>query len=314
MKNFKFWEKRGLLVSGRRDSQGYHYASHPLYFRQKNKEFLIFAKRDKRNRSSIFCLRIRVKEKSIQLLNKAAKLLLAPGKPGCFDWDGLLPCCCVKASIKKNFLYYSGWNNLGNRVWICDTGLALFDANKIKAKRFAVGPIASRSKLHPLFTALTSVIKIKKRKWRAWYNRGLEWKRTRRGEFKCKYGIHLGESNDGIHWKLGTKQIIPFRDSYEHSFGRPCVFFYKNMYHMWFSYRGTSKNPNYRIGYAASKNGVQWQRKDKNFNLMPSKNKKDFDYKAMSYPFVFQKGKSLFLLYAGFEYGKTGFGYAFHSL
>jgi hypothetical protein len=73
---------------------------------------------------------------------------------------------------------------------------------------------------------------------------------------------------------------------------------------MWFSCRGEQ----YRIGYAESSDGIAWQRDDRAVGLHPSDD--GWDSMALAYPCVFKHNGSLFMLYNGNDYGRTGFGIA----
>ena len=49
---------------------------------------------------------------------------------------------------------------------------------------------------------------------------------------------------------------------------RPFVLFEKNKFCMWYSYE--KKVGSYKIGYAESKNGINWKRLDNNININTS--------------------------------------------
>jgi len=73
---------------------------------------------------------------------------------------------------------------------------------------------------------------------------------------------------------------------------------------MWYSYRGSK----YRIGYAESKDGISWIRKDSEVGIDVSSSGWDSD--MIEYPHVFDHGGQLYMLYNGNGYGKTGIGLA----
>jgi len=64
----------------------------------------------------------------------------------------------------------------------------------------------------------------------------------------------------------------------------------------------------YRIGYAESKDGYQWVRKDNEvgINVSPS----GWDSESMAYPHVFTHSGKKYMLYSGNNFGKGGFGLA----
>src|SRR5206468_6415563 len=89
----------------------------------------------------------------------------------------------------------------------------------------------------------------------------------------------------------------------EHAFSRPCVVRDGDLYRMWFSVRGDA----YRIGYAESRDGLAWERRDEEARIAPSS---EWDAEMQAYPSVFDHGGRRYLLYNGNDYGRTGIGWA----
>jgi hypothetical protein len=73
---------------------------------------------------------------------------------------------------------------------------------------------------------------------------------------------------------------------------------------MWYSYRGER----YRIGYAASRDGMRWLRRDDLAGIEPSSDGWDAD--MIEYPAVFDTRRGRFMLYNGNGYGRSGLGLA----
>ena len=109
----------------------------------------------------------------------------------------------------------------------------------------------------------------------------------KKGSWHPKYGIHYATSNNGIDWKSHSKLIIPFKNKYEHSFGRPTVLYKRKKFHMWFACRGNKNFSTYRIGYAYSNDGIRWVRNDKLSGINISKRSSDWDGESICYPYVF---------------------------
>ena len=308
MSDFK-WEKKGLLVEPSAGIQDFTHASHPCIQHIKDDKFLlIWSMRDSRKRSHVFRQTCLIKNGEISTLGDVT-LAMSPGKMGTFDCEGLLSCCPVRISKDKVLFYYSGWNNYAESLWLCDTGLAEIDLKSLKFNRVFEGPVMGRDRHNPYFAAGTSVI-LEDGLYRSWYNSGLSWQMEKDGSWKARYGVHYAESHDGIDWKFFPGVVIPFKDANEHSFGRPTVLPVEGQYHMWFSCRGANGNPEYRIGYAISDDGITWQRVDESAGISVSDKPDDFDHYAQAYPFPFQHDGTLYLLYNGNNYGLTGFGYA----
>ncbi len=123
------------------------------------------------------------------------------------------------------------------------------------------------------------------------------------------YNIKYRTSKDGINWDNDTKTCINYSNKYEYAIARPSVIRHNDdTYRMWYCYRASEKIDNYRIGYAVSNDGVNWDRRDNQAGI----NVSDFgwDCNMICYPRVFKHDDDFYMLYNGNEYGKTGFGLA----
>lgn len=298
------WLKKGLLFGP--NVPGFTHASHPTIIHVTGDEFIIaFSARTPNQKSHIFLVQAIVSDGSITLVD-TPKLALEPGLPGHFDCDGLLSCCIVNHN-GNFFLYYSGWQNLPEGLWICDTGRAIINPNTLTAQREFLGPVFARDKHNPLFAAATTVLIDEQELWHTWYNSGIKWEKLN-DQWKPTYGIHHATSLDGIDWVSEPDLIIPLKDKYEHSFGRPSVVKWNNEYLMWFAHRGTKDYSTYRIGFASSKDGLRWNRDDSLSGIDISSEGWDSD--SVCYPYAFEHMGHHYLLYNGNNYGATGFGYA----
>lgn len=306
----QLWRRKGLLVPSGAGLPGFSHASHPCIIHIHEDNFaLIFSMRDKASRSLIFLKECTVSDGEIRT-HGCARLALSLGRVGCFDFEGLLACCPVAMDNGDYYFYYSGWNNLTHSLWLCDTGLAKIHRGSLFFERVSEGPVMSRNKDNPFFAAATAVLRDGM-KFRAWYNSGISWSQENGKTYKPKYGIHYAESENGIDWKYYPGLVIPFLDEYEHSFGRPTVVQDdEGVLHMWFSCRGAQSNPEYRLGYARSLDGRNWERNDQLISIIGNSESNLFDSDAQSYPFVFTHQGFKYLLYSGNRYGLTGFGYA----
>ena len=123
-------------------------------------------------------------------------------------------------------------------------------------------------------------------------------------EHKHYYVIKYAESHDGINWNRDGHICINIEDESEYAIGKPSVIKIEDMYHMWYVHRGAE----YRIGYAYSKDGMNWIRRDDLVGIDVSDS--GWDSKAISYPHVFRHDHYLYMLYCGNNYGKEGLGLA----
>ena len=86
------------------------------------------------------------------------------------------------------------------------------------------------------------------------------------GKFKMyfswrpKKSVALSESQDGVHWSEPRILLGPTSTGWEDDINRPVVVNHDGTYHMWYTgqFNGHSS-----IGYATSKDGLAWERRDK---------------------------------------------------
>ncbi|MEX1031738.1 MAG: hypothetical protein WDZ30_00115 [Cellvibrionaceae bacterium] len=295
------WDKLGLIFSpaGERDWMQSH-AAVPIAEHISEDLFRIyFSSRDKNNRSYTGYVLIDITRPQA-ILELSRKPVLSPGYLGEFDDSGAMATWLVSHKGKR-FLYYIGWN-LGvtvpfrNAIGLSvSTGGNAFD-------RYAHGPILDRTMDEPHFVASCCVVPGDD-KWRMWYLSCTGW-RIRHETPEHRYHIKYAESRDGIHWSREGIVAIDYADETEYAISRPSLIRDKDLWKMWYSYRGDK----YRIGYAESADGRQWKRLDEDCDIDVSTSGWDSD--MIEYPFVFDHDGRRYMLYNGNGYGKTGFGLA----
>lgn len=297
------WQKQGRLFEP--GGEEFSHGSHPCAIHFKDDIFVIaFTRRDSLQRSQIFLSYATVADGRVTLQGEP-KLALRHGEAGRFDCDGVISVCLVEHK-GKIYLYYVGWQNLPDSLWICDTGRAVLDPHELTLTREFLGPVLGRDKDNPLFAAATA-FHVSGDHWQTWYNSGIKWEKTEQG-WHHHYGIHYAESTDGINWHCYPGMCIPFADEYEYAFGRPSVIRIDGVYFMWFAHRATKDIATYRIGFAWSQDGRQWQRNDgmSGIDVSPE----GWDSEMICYPCVFEHKGIMYMLYNGNDYGRTGFGFA----
>lgn len=257
---------------------------------------IYFTPRDRANRSHIFYLETDINRRTV---GRIVGPIIEPGARGCFDDSGVMM-SWITQNEKEKYLYYIGWN-LGKTVPFRNSiGLAVSNDGDHFNKLFD-GPIMDRSMNEPQFCASSCV--LKEDIWKMWYLSCVKWEKCN-DEIRHYYHIKYAESNDGINWKREGVVCIDFKDKDEYAISRPCVIKEREIYKMWYSYRGKA----YRIGYAESDDGVSWIRKDEEAGIDITCNGPDSD--MICYPFVFDYHNERYMLYNGNEYGKTGMGLA----
>lgn len=256
-----------------------------------------FTSRDENNRGHIAWLTLRL-EDSPEVIELCKKPVLAPGELGLFDDSGVMMGWLLNVG-KKEFLYYLGWN-LGVTVpWRNTIGLAVREEPNPEFLKYSKAPLLDRSGVDPFSISYPCVLKTKDG-FRMWYGSNLGWGKR---EEEMLHVIKTATSMDGLTWNRSGEIALQL-DPGEYALSKPCVVFADNEFKMWYSYRGES----YRIGYAESKDGKFWIRKDHEAGISVSP--AGWDSEMICYPFVFMHQGKWLMLYNGNGYGKTGFGLA----
>ncbi|KAB1083646.1 hypothetical protein F4V91_29675 [Neorhizobium galegae] len=226
--------------------------------------------------------------------------VLAPGGLGAFDDSGAMGSWLTSVG-EKTYLYYQGWN-LGVTVPFRNSiGVAVRNGDGLFTRLFD-GPILDRTAREPHFTATPCVLEDNGR-WDMWYLSCVGWE-LEAGRPKHRYHIKHAQSDNGLDWNRNGEISIDFKNSSEYAISRPSVMRRGNIWRMWYSFRGHR----YRIGYAESEDGINWERMDDRAGIDVAQSGWDSD--MIEYPFVFCHGDATYMLYNGNDYGRTGFGLA----
>jgi len=269
---------------------------------------IYYATRDKCNRSLTSFIDVSADDPQ-HILYEHDRPILDFGKLGCFDDSGVMPSCVVTVDGIK-YLYYCGWNTSTTVRYRNCIGLAISEDGGTTFRRAFEGPILDRNRNEPHIVVTPHVI-IEDGLWKMWYCGCTEWKVVN-GITEPQYLIKYAESRDGIDWERDNRVIIPYKNETE-AIGRPVVVHENGLYKMWYSYRSISDyrvNPanSYRIGYAESKDNVDWIRKDEDVGIDVSE--EGWDSEMLAYPYVVDYKERRYLFYDGNGFGRGGFGYA----
>lgn len=299
------WQKKGRLTK----APGYNWwkthVQNPFPEHVKGDVYRIhFAGRDKNNHSQggYFEMNINNPKKILKISKKPT---LALGDLGCFDDCGAMPSYIVEYKGKK-YMYYTGWTKQVTTPFSFFIGLAISKDQGRTYKKYSKAPVLGRNYYDPYLTASPFVI-IENGIWRMWYVSGTKWEAWVKKSTTPKHYYHIKHalSRDGIHWETNNKACIYYKKD-EYAIARPIVYKEKGIYKMWYCYRGGSNL--YRAGYAESKDGLKWARKDQTVGIDVSKTGWDSD--MICYPCVFEHKGKKYMLYNGNYYGKTGCGLA----
>ena len=234
-----------------------------------------------------------------KVLRSCEEPVLAPGELGCFDDNGVTPSCVIDLKGGQKALYYIGWNPGSTVRMHLFGGLALSDDGGKTFRRHSRAPILERCPSDPFLNTAPWVVDAGG-EYRMYYVSGQEWIH----KDLPRYNIKLGRSADGKTWVRDGHVCIDFKDETENALARPYVVFEDGIWKMWFAHKGAA----YRLGYAESIDGVNWERMDDVAGLDVSPD--GFDSDMIEYAAIVTYKGQRFMFYNGNNYGLDGIGLA----
>lgn len=294
------WRKLGLVITPRRELwwMQSHAMTPTVAPGEGSCVQVYFSGRDAKNRSHIGYAILDL-TRLADVVEFSREPVLTLGELGCFDDNGVTPSWIVDHEGRR-YLYYIGWNKGVTVRMHLFGGLALSDDGGETFHRFSRAPILERMDVDPFLNTAPCVL-VEDGLWRMWYVSGVGWVHRD----LPRYHIRYAESRDGIHWTRRGIVCIDFASPDEHALARPCVRKEDGRYKMWFSYKGAS----YRIGYAESKDGIRWERRDEEAGIDVSPS--GWDSEMIEYACVFEHSGVRYMFYNGDDYGRDGVGLAF---
>ena len=256
--------------------------------------------RDTENRSRIG--EVFFDANTFEVLEIAHNPLITLGERGVFDFNGTSYPWMVRENDTE-YLYYTGWTIGAHTPFINDPGLAIRTAGQPAFQKVSRAGIFPRTDEEPFGTGSMCVLK-EADGWKMYYTTFTHWGKDE-NDHPHYYHVRYASSNDGLHWDRAGKVCIDYdTGSGEYVTARPCVVSYKGLYLMWYSYRGDY----YRIGFAVSTDGINWNRHTHALGLDVSP--AGWDSEMVSYGFVYPRDGQLYMLYSGNGFGRSGLGAA----
>ncbi|MEO9967589.1 MAG: hypothetical protein ABJF11_17460 [Reichenbachiella sp.] len=302
------WEKIGQVynVNGKLPWASSH-AMIPTPIALEDRIRVFFGTRGTNGKASISFVDLDINDPS-QIIAEHDRPVLSHGQVGCFDDCGVLPGCLVKTEDRL-LMYYVGFNVRNTVPYSNAIGVAESFDDGITFQRVYEGAVVDRTKDEPYFSVSPCVISDGK-SWKMYYASCTEWISVN-DKYEALYHIKMASSSDGFNWdRPNISCILPLKD--DESNARPTVFIKDGIFHMYYSYRGSSDFrdgvDSYRLGYAISQDGEHWERKDSECGIGFSED--GWDSKMLAYPSVLEVGQSTYLFYNGNGFGQTGFGIA----
>lgn len=241
-----------------------------------------------------------------RILKVCDEPVLDLGDSGCFDDNGVMALSVVEPEPGLLYLYYVGFELCTHIRYRIFTGLATSRDKGRSFQRLKRTPILDRSD-DELFFRCGPFVLLDNNVFRLWYVAGSQW--TKIGEKPMPiYDLRYQESIDGIQWESKGEIVMPITGIDEHGFGRPWVVKRSNNnYELYYSIRRRSIAA-YRLGYATSSNGRNWNRMDHQMGLDVSQD--GFDSRAIMYSAIINSGHQTLCFYNGDNFGEFGFAVA----
>lgn len=224
------------------------------------------------------------------------------GAAGAFDELGATTSCVVTDGNRVH-LFYTGWGRSPDRPFTLAIGCAVSADGGHSFEKPTEGlPLVTAHGPGRELAASPAVL-VEDGLWRMWYVAGTGWE-VHEGRPRPTYRVDYAESTDGSTWTPTGVVCLDPRWWGDVGIARPCVVAAEPGYRMWFCTRGAS----YRIGYAESTDGIEWQPGPEPFAFRPSG--EAWDAEMQAYPFVLRHDGAWHMLYNGNGFGRTGVGHA----
>jgi hypothetical protein len=250
---------------------------------------------------------------NMEIVSTPKKVNIDLGKPGYFDWSGIMPTKIITLPNGIKYLYYIGWSQRIDVPYHNCIGLALSKDNGTTWEKFSDGPIFNTSHMEPGFIGSLDIL-IENKIWKMWYLSCRKWI-EHDDKKEPVYDIKYAYSTNGIDW-IPTNHTCINLHTGEGGIATPRIT--KNVdgtYKMIFCVRGltdyrTNEKNSYRIESAISNNGLEW---DRNGIVLSPSPESDWDNIMVSYPYLVENNKKRIIFYNGNGFGKTGIGYAIYE-
>ncbi len=313
------WQKEGLVYKpdGSQPFSRTH-AQVPFGYPMGDKLRVYFSTRDESIASAVSFVEVNPDNLS-EVTYVHDKACLSKGKVGMFDEAGTMPSWFLPVrsadGTDEIWLYYTGWNKSETASYRLSIGLAISRDGGLTFERKYTGPVLDRSIYDQVWIAQPCVMREEQAdgsiNWRMWYLSCTKIE-VINGHPEPFYDVKYAESNDGINWER-TGHVCVGYDQFTDAIGRPTVYKDGDLYKMYFSYRNatnyrTDVQRSYRIGYAESKDGISWERRDELAGIERSAD--GWDSMMMDYCHIFKNHDQWVMLYNGNGFGASGFGFA----
>ena len=261
---------------------------------------VFYSGRDLQNRSSVGFIDLDILKREVVYIHD--KPVFEHGPEGSFYSDGVSIGNCYEADGKR-YILFMGWQNPPDGRWRGDIGRLILEPD-FSMRLDGDKPFMGADCTDPVSLSYPWVIQESQQVYHMWYGSTMTWDA---GNGEMLHVINQADSNNGHQWRKNGL-AVPYSLGRAQAFSRPTIIENINGgYDMWFSYR-SGAGDKYRIGYACSQDGGNWELRLEDAGIDVSLS--GWDSEMIEYPFVFDHKGKQYMLFNGNGYGKTGFGLA----
>lgn len=298
------WEKKGNIFNK-------HHSQVPVIDTNNEGYWRIYYSKRIDGKSHPFYIDVE-KGNPSNVLYESTEPILKLGKLGQFDVSGIMPTEIIDVDNVK-YLYYIGWTTRIDVPYHNSLGLAISEDGGNTWRKISEGPVLSTSFNEPGYVGTISIIQ-NNNLYYGYYLSCREW-RVFDDKPEPIYDIKYATSIDGINWKpTGTAISL---ENNEGGISKASVLKLNDRYLMWYSVRmendyRTNIDNSYRIRCAESYDLINWKKID--ILGLDIDLESDWENIMVEYPHVIEHENKLFMFYNGNGFGKTGIGYATHTI
>ena len=229
------------------------------------------------------------------------------GNSGYYDDNGVVTASIFEA--KDNlYLFYSAFQLCKKIPYMIFSGAAV-SHNKGNSfeKIFPDIPMLDRISGECNFRSVPNIIKHGT-KYKMWYladDKRSSWLNLN-NKLVPRYTTRYMESDSLLQWDKAGEVVLDIANDDEYGLSISSIWYENEIYKCIYSIRSRLKG--YRLGYAVSKDGKFFERKDNELNLDVTPDA--FDSDMMCYAKRIEANGQVYLFYSGNHYGLGGIGYA----
>ncbi len=237
-----------------------------------------------------------------EIIDYSHEPLLDVGKRGCFDENGVVSTALLE-NDGKLYIYYCGFQKHVNYPYSSLAGVAVSTDGGQSFLRIRETPLLERKDGEMFIRTGVGIYKYGN-VYRLYYASGNEWLSVN-NKLVPQYSFRYIDSDSPICFDGESIKMFPLEND-EFGMTTPQIFKTDSGYEMIYSVRTVSEG--YRMGYATSKDGIEFSRNDKVMDIKRPNG--EFDSEMICYGKCYKRGDRTYLFYSGNHYGMDGIGWA----